>query len=160
VPPPQDPIDMQLIDNGSDSVQEIFNAHSNIPECWACHQLMDPIGDAFGQYGADGAFDANLTADTSGSIAPADATMAGDFTDVGGLLTLLSTDAAATQCFALQATRFALGRNETRQDACGVQEITDGFTAGSYSVRELLLSIASSSTFTNRNTVVAGGQCR
>jgi hypothetical protein len=73
---------------------------------------------------------------------------------------MLSQDPKATECFALQMTRFALGRNETENDACGVQDISKAFGDASYSVRELLLSIAASSTFTSRNAVVAGGECR
>jgi hypothetical protein len=159
VPPPADPTDMQLTDNGmGGSVKDTFNAHANNATCWACHQLMDPIGDAFGQYGANGGFDAALASDTSGTITPG--MDAGAYTDVGGLLQLLSEDASAKQCFALQATRFALGRNETKEDACGIKAITDAFAAGSYSVRELLLGVATSTTFTSRNNVVAGGECR
>jgi Protein of unknown function (DUF1588)/Protein of unknown function (DUF1592)/Protein of unknown function (DUF1585)/Protein of unknown function (DUF1587)/Protein of unknown function (DUF1595) len=160
VPPPTDPTVAQLMETGETSDQKAFDAHSDIPECQACHQLMDPIGNAFAQYGANGAFDMGLATDTSGTIAPLDETGAGDFSDINGLLTLIANDPSATECFALQATRFALGRNETVDDGCGVKEITDAFTAASYSVRELLLSIASSSAFTSRNTVVPGGQCR
>jgi hypothetical protein len=160
VPPPTDPSKAQLMETGEASDQKAFDAHSALPECRACHQLMDPIGNAFAQYGATGGFDMGLASDTTGTITPLDETGAGDFTDVGGLLTLLANDPSATECFALQATRFALGRNETADDGCGVKEITDAFTAASFSVRELLLSIASSSAFTNRNTVVPGGMCR
>lgn len=160
VPPPTDPTDMQLMDNaeGTSNLQELFNAHSNIPECWSCHQLMDPIGDAFSHYTANGGFDPASTSVTAGTLTPSDPS--GDFQDVDGLLELLSQDAKATECFALQVSRYALGRNETREDACGVQEIIEAFAASSYSVRDLLLNVASSSLFTNRNSVVAGGQCR
>jgi hypothetical protein len=158
VPPPSDPTDMQLADEGGGSVKDVFNSHANNEKCWSCHQLMDPIGDAFGQYGANGGFDAALADDMSGTITPGADT--GNFGDVSGLLQVLAEDASAKQCFALQATRFALGRNETKEDACGIESITDAFAAGSYSIRELLLGVASSPTFMNRNNVVAGGECR
>lgn len=161
VPPPADPVDMQLTDdNMGGTVQETFNAHSDVPECWACHKLMDPIGDAFGQYDAQGSFDAALANDTSGTITPDDTADPGGFTDVSGLLALLAEDDAARQCFVLQMSRFALGRNETVEDACGIESVTDAFAGASYSVRELILNIASSSMFLHRNPVVAGGTCR
>lgn len=163
VPPPTDPVDMQLTDDDTGgTVQETFNAHSDNPTCWACHKLMDPIGDAFGQYGSAGEFDPALTTDTSGTTTPtADGSAGpGDFTDLNGFLTLLSQDDEARQCFVLQASRFALGRNETVSDACGVEEVTNAFAASSYSVRELFLNIATSSIFMSRNPVVAGGTCR
>lgn len=161
VPPPNDPIDMQLTDDDTGgTAQETFNAHSSVPECWGCHKLMDPIGDAFGQYDAAGAFDASLTSDTSGTLTPDDPTNAGDFADVDGLLSLLAADDGARQCFVLQMSRFALGRNETVEDACGIESVTEAFAASSYSVRELILNVASSAMFLNRNPVVAGGTCR
>jgi hypothetical protein len=161
VPPPANPADMQLKDNDTGgTVQETFNAHSSIAECWGCHKLMDPIGDAFAQYDAKGAFDASLTSDTSGTLTPDDPNDAGGFTDVDGLLALLSADDEARQCFVLQMSRFALGRNETVEDACGIEAVTSAFVASSYSVRDLILNLASSSMFMSRNPVVAGGTCR
>jgi hypothetical protein len=157
---PTDPTVMQLVDSAGSSDKEVFNAHSSNAQCWSCHKMMDPLGDAFGQYDATGGFDATLTQDTSGSFNPDDDTQASDFQDLSGFLTMLSQDPKATECFALQMTRFALGRNETENDACGVQDISKAFGDASYSVRELLLSIAASSTFTSRNAVVAGGECR
>jgi hypothetical protein len=161
VPPPTDPADMQLTDDDTGgTIQETFNAHSNVAECWGCHKLMDPIGDAFAQYDASGGFDASLSNDTSGTLTPDDPQEAGSFTDLDGLLTLLSQDETARQCFVLQMSRFALGRNETVGDACGIESVTDAFGASSYGVRDLILNIASSSTFMSRNPVVAGGTCR
>jgi hypothetical protein len=160
VPAPSDPTDMQLSDEVGANNKEVFNAHSNNPTCWGCHALMDPIGDAFGQYTATGGFDAALAEDTSGTLTPSQTDTSGDFQNVDELLTKMAADPTAAQCFALQASRFALGRNETVEDACGIEQITEAFAASSYSVRELLLNIATSSMFANRDAVVAGGTCR
>ncbi len=160
IPPPTDPTAMQLPEASDGATEgEIFNAHSSTPECWGCHQLMDPIGSTFNSYGADGSFDPNSVEDTAGTVYGA---TDGEhpFADTQGLLDYLANDASAQQCFVLQAARFALGRGETAQDACSVQALAETFSAGDFSVRELLLQVASSQMFLNRNPVVAGGSCR
>ncbi len=161
IPPPADPTAMQLPE-AMDGVTEgeAFNAHSSTPECWGCHQLMDPIGDAFNAYGADGSFDAGSQEDTSGVVYASTTGGEAPFADTQGLLDYLANDVSAQQCFVLQAARFALGRGETTEDACSVQDLSEGFAAGQFSVRDLLLQIASSHMFLNRNPVVAGGTCR
>jgi hypothetical protein len=122
---------------------------------------MDPLGDAFGRYDAEGRYDPSLAETTGGTVYftgahdPAEVT----FADTQELLSLLQTDGTARQCFVLQVLRFALGRGETSADACGVEAITTAVEAN-MSVQDLLIQIASSPQFLNRNPVVAGGTCR
>ena len=82
------------------------------------------------------------------------------FADTQGLVDYLANDPSAQQCFVLQTARFALGRGETSQDACALRDLTEGFAGDEFSVRGLLLELASSPMFLNRNPVVPGGTCR
>jgi hypothetical protein len=158
IPPPADPTAMQLPDASAGSNdREIFNEHSSTPECWSCHQLMDPLGNAFGNYDASGLFDASLADDTSGTVYGAQEV---DFSDTQDLLNYLASDATAQNCFALQMTRFALGRGETEGDACSLQRLTESFRSKDFSIQQLMVEIASSQIFLNRNPVVAGSTCR
>jgi hypothetical protein len=162
IPPPTDPLAMQLPEVGSGiTEQQAFNQHSSLEECWLCHKFMDPLGDAFGMYDAQGNYAPELTTVTGGTVY-----FAGNhdppempFADTAALLELLQTDATPRQCFVLQALRFALGRGETSRDACGVEAITNA-VEGELSVQQLMIEVAASPQFLNRNPVVAGGTCR
>jgi hypothetical protein len=162
IPPPEDPLAMQL-PQVTDGVteQQAFSQHSADPNCSVCHQYMDPLGNAFSTYDALGQYDASLATDTGGTIIfgsehePPEMTYA----DTQAFLELLSTDSTPKQCFVLQTLRFALGRGETAADACGVEGIVEGL-GEAMSVQELLIQIATSPQFLNRNPVVAGGTCR
>ncbi len=47
------------------SVRESYAAHSNDPQCAACHALIDPVGFLFLNYDAVGRFSVNETVPTS-----------------------------------------------------------------------------------------------
>ena len=164
VPPPTDPTAMQLPDPMDGvSEREVFNAHSAEPMCFACHQWMDPIGNAFGAFASDGSYDPTLAEDTSGQIVPGSNTPdigTNDFASVDELLGFLADNATVQQCFTVQAARFALGRGIDAADACSMKGVSEAFAANQFSVRELLLDIAASPMFATRNPVVPGGTCR
>lgn len=161
IPPPDDPIAMQLPDVMAGQTEgDAFDAHSSEPTCWGCHQLMDPIGRTFNNYGFDGNYDAAAGEDASGTIYGASNGGEVEFAETSELLNYLADDVAAQQCFVLQSARFALGRGETKDDACSVRALADAFEAGQYSVRDLLVQIASSTMFLNRNPVNPQASCR
>jgi hypothetical protein len=157
-----DNVNMNLADpmNGQ-TTQDIINEHAKNPNCARCHTLMDPIGAAFGNYGADGRFDAALTTTSAGSIQPGGTNdFALDFPDTAALMNALSTSQVPEQCFALQTARFALGRNDGTGDACGLAAIWQGFQAGGMSLEALFVEVATSTLMQVRNVVKAGEACQ
>jgi hypothetical protein len=158
---PADPTVAMLLPEPMDGVseQEIFNEHSSTPECWGCHRYIDPIGDAFGDYAADGSYMPGSADSTSGTIY---FTSGGEtaFADTQELLDILATEERAQSCFVVQATRFAMGRPEHADDACSIEAISAAFQGSNQSIHQLMIEIAASPMFLNRNPVVAGGTCR
>ncbi len=74
---------------------------------------------------------------------------------------LLSTTEYVQQCFAVQASRFALGRDEGAGDACSLKSAWDAFAAGGqFSIRALMVAVTGSYAFSHRNNVLAGQACR
>jgi hypothetical protein len=159
---PPDNVNMNLPDpTGGQTPVDVINEHAKSPRCAGCHQLMDPIGAAFGNYGADGRFDAALTASSAGSVQPGGTNdFALDFADTDALMNALSTSTVPEQCFALQTARFALGREDGPADACGLDDIWQGFRAGSMSLEALFVEVAASTLMQVRNVVKAGEACR
>jgi len=65
------------------------------------------------------------------------------------------------QCFAVQASRFALARDEAAADACSLKSAWDAFSAGGQlSIRQLMVATTGSYAFSHRNNVKAGQACR
>lgn len=159
---PPDNVNMNLPEpTGGQTPEDVINEHAKSSKCSGCHQLMDPIGAAFGNYGADGRFDAALTTSSAGSIQPGGTSdFALDFADTNALMNALSTSTVPEQCFALQTARFALGRDEGPGDACGIDDIWQGFQAGGMSLEALFVEVATSTLMQVRNVVKAGEACR
>ena len=61
----------------------------------------------------------------------------------------------------MQASRFALGRDEVAADACSLKSAWDAFSAnGQFSIRQLMVAVTGSYAFSHRNNVRAGQACR
>ena len=140
---------------------DVFNQHASSAACSGCHQLMDPIGNAFSAYGPDGKYNIALTTSTAGSIVEgATNSFVADFTDTAGLLNALATGTVPEQCFAIQTTRFALGRGEAMADACGLSDIWAAFQSSNFSLQTLFVEVATSSLMQERNIVKPGEACQ
>ncbi len=152
------------------TIKEQYAAHG-VGSCAACHDLMDPIGDAFGVYDATGAYQ-TTEADgrDGGPFAPIDPTgvvnaaAAGEFAATAtGPVDLVTQMAGATQtkeCFALQQFRYALSRIETPSDACSIQGVYQAFAAGQLNIQTLLLAIVQSDAFLYRSAQTPGSSCQ
>jgi hypothetical protein len=158
---PSEPVNMDVSTDPNVSDNDAFNMHA-VEGCVGCHAQMDPIGQGFASYKADGSFDAAAVAQTAGLIAEGNLTPIPDtpFANTSELIDVLSTNEIARQCFTLQMNRFALSRGETMADACGLRDVWTAFDASGGNVRTLLVEVASSSLMSRRNLVVPGGACR
>lgn len=112
------------------------------PSCSGCHNLVDPLGFAFGDY------------DGVGRWAPrGDATNAthpwldDEFADAVELGALLGDDADVLACVAGRYYTFALRRELDESDACAVQEYAEAFVQTGGNLRALMQTIATSNAF-------------
>jgi hypothetical protein len=148
-------------DQDGKTSNDLFLEHANNPECRGCHSKMDPIGFAFGQYGPDGRYDTALATSTAGQIVAGDLNpLEVEFANVAELIDALATEVSPQQCFVIQTNRFALGRNETMADACGLSGIWTAFEAGNASLQTLFLEVAVSNLIKVRNIVRPGESCQ
>ncbi len=132
------------------TTRERFAAHDSNPDCAGCHSLMDPIGLGFENYDAIGAYrtmEGDAEVDASGEIIVADADLLGTFDGAIELSHKLAGSRQVADCMANQWFRFALGRMESNDDACALQDVYEGFAASGGNVRELLARIATSDSF-------------
>src|SRR6185437_9258438 len=104
------------------TVDTTLPPHAAVPFCNGCHVKMDPIGYGFGLFDAAGKYTPHDGEDVSGSIAkPALASVddvSGPFHGAVGLSKKLAASRDAQQCYAIQALRYAMSRNEAEGDAC------------------------------------------
>jgi hypothetical protein len=151
---------------GSDqTTQQAVDAHTSNPNCSGCHQWLDPIGYAFNAYDKIGRYqdtENGKTVNVAGQINKGPMSpVTGSFSGAYELEQLLSTNEWVQQCFAVQTTRFALGRDESASDACSLKAAWDAFsTGGQFSIRALLVAVTGTYAFSHRNNVHAGQACR
>ncbi len=110
-PPPVDP---EL------STRERYEAHSAVPECAACHALIDPIGFAFEHYDGVGRWrdtDGPHTIDATGEIVSSSSSD-GAFDGLAELSAHLATSDEVEECYSQQWLRFGTGLDEERGLAC------------------------------------------
>jgi hypothetical protein len=150
---PEENVNMQLPMDMGQPNNDLFGQHAVDPMCAGCHALMDPIGFGFGALTATGGYDPSIAPSTAGYIDDL------QFADTAGLIDILATNEWPQQCFAIQSTRFALGRGETSADACSLVAIWDSFKGG-LSLKTLLVEIAASPLMQTRNVVNAGMKCQ
>jgi hypothetical protein len=162
VNPPPANVDTSLdsLDAGQTEA-ELAAAHAADGVCNGCHKLMDPIGmgfsafDGVGRYiGSDG---------ETGLVEPPLLTnqddVSGEFEGVSGLSQRLGQSQHVAECYAINVLRFALGREETPNDACSAAEIWSRFEASDFDLFELVLATTGSSTFRYRTRVEPGAAC-
>jgi hypothetical protein len=153
---PKDNVNMALPPDNGQPNNDLFDLHASAPECAGCHDMMDPIGFGFATLTATGGYDTSAPS-TAGFVAGSTGNL--DFTDTASLIDILATNTWPQQCFAIQSTRFALGRGETSADACALVAIWDSFKGG-LGLKALLVEIAASPLMQTRNVVNAGMKCQ
>jgi hypothetical protein len=124
-------------------------AHRDKPECASCHALFDPLGFAFENYDAIGRYrvmDNGKPVDAKTDIAFSK-NLDGPVANAVDMLKKLAGDDEVRSCVAKQWMRFALGRDDTPDDATSLDEAMNGFKAGNWKLSDLLLAVARSDSF-------------
>ncbi len=152
-PPPNVKIDPPAPDPNL-TTRERFAAHSANPACSGCHSMMDPIGFGLEAYDAIGTYrtaENGRPVDSNGELTGTD--VDGKFTGGVELATRLSTSALVRKCAAIQAARYAYGRQEIATDTQLAATLDTQLGASGMDVRELLVAITQSASFTTRTFV-------
>jgi hypothetical protein len=132
------------------STRERFAQHVADGACAGCHSLIDPIGLGFEHYDAIGAYreiDGQGPVDATGEFSNVREDLAGTFTNAVELTAMLAESSEVAGCVSRQWFRFALGRVESKSDACSIRDIQVGFNASQHNIRSLLTQIVASDAF-------------
>jgi mono/diheme cytochrome c family protein len=149
-PPPPPPPDVPELKEDqvrtSGGLRQRMEQHRANPACANCHARMDPIGFAFENYNAVGAFrqkDGNDAIDASGTL-PDGRSFAGP----GELKAILKEKKALfARCLTEKMLTFALGRGLEYYDRRAVNRITAALAANDYKFSTLAVAIAQSDPF-------------
>lgn len=131
---------------GNQTMRQKLEMHREIEPCKTCHELMDPMGLAFENFDAMGAFrtmDAGQVIDASGEL------NGQPFTGPRELVTLLRNDPLVGQCAARNLYRYALGHVEGAEGNEGpaIDQIVTAFEGAQYQFTSLVQAIVSSPAF-------------
>ncbi len=127
--------------------------HLNSEACASCHRLIDPIGYAFEQYDAIGAFHEKvkfqfgtrksrsmkeLDVDTSAFI---QGMPNSSFRSLKNWVNCLAESETCQRCIVKQYFRFAMGREETAADGPTIDAIFERFRESGFHFRELVVAL-------------------
>ncbi|HEV8246249.1 MAG TPA: DUF1585 domain-containing protein, partial [Polyangiaceae bacterium] len=106
------------------------------------------------QFGRYRASENGLDVDESGEVVRTDdPELDGPFVGAGELSERLSSSSRVRDCLATNYYRFAMGRSETPEDACSLQQVKERFAQAGGDLRELLVAITLSDAFRYRAAI-------
>lgn len=151
-PPPPNVPPLEEAPKGVDlkaSLRTRLEQHRNNPECATCHEKMDPIGFAFENFDATGAWrdkDGGHEIDPSGRL-PDGRT----FNGAQQLKDILRQDDRFSRALAEKILTFALGRGLEYYDQCTVDSIVEQLKNNDHKFSSLILGVVHSAPFQMRN---------
>jgi hypothetical protein len=131
-------------DPDAPTMRDRLELHRSVPRCAGCHALMDPIGLAFENFDAIGAYretDNGHELDTSGDIDGA------TFADPKELAALLTGLPSASECLVRQLYRYAVAHVETSGELPVIQALSQSFADAGHSFPQLLRAVVQSDGF-------------
>jgi hypothetical protein len=156
-PPPPPPPGVDELEDGTEatlkgSLRERMEQHRSKPMCATCHNRMDPLGFAFENFDAIGAwrdFDGKFAIDASGSL-PGGV----EFDGPPELIEMLKTARRRQfcRCLAEKMLTYALGRGLESYDRCAVDKIIEGLEKHEYKFSNLVAGIVHSEPFQLRGS--------
>ena len=151
-PPPPPPDDVPAIDpdvRGAKSIRELLSKHRESPNCYGCHQKIDPLGFALENFDAIGDWRPRIEKtkiDSSGELPSGE-----KFDDVAGLKKIL---VQRKDLFARMLTdrllAYACGRRMEALDEGVVEKIVSELPKKQYGLRSLIEAVVTSELFRSR----------
>lgn len=150
MPPPPNGVPKPADASTGGTMRQRMEVHDLNPCAGSCHQIIEPLGFAFEEYGGIGEFrtiDNNAPVNSSGSIVLDGQTH--PYNNAPELVKLMAASPTVQSCFATQWLRYAFGRPETPADQASLNAVATAL-ASTGDVRELIVALAKSRTFTYR----------
>jgi hypothetical protein len=145
-PPPPNVPELKTDKQTTGTLRQRMEQHRENPACAACHAKMDPIGFAFENFDAVGAFrdqDGGSTIDPSGTL-PGGRSFKGP----AELKTILKEKKDQfARCLAEKLTTYALGRGIEYYDRRAIDKICAGLAKDDYRFSRLVIEIVTSDPF-------------
>jgi Protein of unknown function (DUF1592)/Protein of unknown function (DUF1588)/Protein of unknown function (DUF1595)/Protein of unknown function (DUF1585)/Protein of unknown function (DUF1587) len=151
VVPPTLPVPAVQEPSPDKTTRERYSVHSADQCARACHELIDPVGFAFENFDAVGAFrstENNKPVDASGSLKLDSGVI--NFKNATELVTGLSKAPEVQACMVKQWLRYGLKRHELDSEEPSIKALEASFKAASYDMRELLVALTKTRAFTHR----------
>jgi hypothetical protein len=120
-------------------------------DCSTCHSIINPVGLAFENYDAAGAWrdeENGSPIDTAGSLSLDGETVA--FDGPLELANAIANSSEASDCYALFWYRAAMGRPEFAEDQCNLDRVRVATSASGGDIRELILELVQTDAFLMR----------
>jgi hypothetical protein len=153
-PPPPPPNVPELPEGNSvdlqASLRQRMEQHRDNPDCSSCHDKMDPLGFAFENFDAIGAWrdkDGDFDIDPSGNMPDGR-----PFQGAEDLKRILQQDEGFAQTVTEKMLTYALGRGLEFYDQCTVEAILAELKKNDYKLSQLVLEIVRSAPFQRRST--------
>jgi hypothetical protein len=139
----------------AEPTRSLYEANLVDPSCSVtCHQLTDPLGFPFLNYDAVGRWQDSEFGETIDASAEIDlGDVSGTYIGARELAEALAASRDVRDCFLNKWMVFAYGREETPDDACTRQVLTDSFDASGGRVRDLLVALTQTDAFVYRPVV-------
>src|SRR5262249_40476575 len=148
-PPPPDVPELEEEKRLTGSLRQVMEKHRANTLCASCHQKMDPIGFAFENYDAIGAWrekDGQAAIDPSGTLPDGRS-----FKGPSELKVLLkSKKELFGRCLTEKMLTYALGRGLEYYDRCAVDKILNALDKNDYRFSTILVEVVKSEPFQMR----------
>lgn len=146
IPPPPNDVSTAIPEPDPDAptMRDRLEAHRSVPRCAGCHTLMDPIGLAFENFDAIGAYretDDGHELDVSGDLDGV------AFADPKELASLLRDNEDVSECLVRQLYRYAVAHVETSGEVAVIDALAGSFGDSGYSFPDLLAAVVLSDGF-------------
>ena len=149
-PPPPPPPDVEELEESreasdSASLRERLEIHRSQAECAVCHAKMDPIGFAFENFDAVGAWrelDGTFPIDASGELPDGRR-----FNSHKELIAILKTEETFPRTVVEKMLTFALGRGLEYYDKCATDEILAAAKEADFRFSDIVTAIVMSDPF-------------
>jgi hypothetical protein len=151
VVPPTLPVPAVEEPSPNKTTRERYSVHSAAECAKACHEMIDPVGFAFENFDAVGAYrttENNKPIDASGTFKLGGTTL--NFKNATELVAQLAKAPEVQDCMVRQWMRYGLKRLEADTEEPSFKALQASFKTANYDMRELLVALTKTRAFTHR----------